>query len=346
MLNLTSAQIASAKSGDMDAASEILAELKPRIAYVARDAATVAGHLDHSLVNDYVSEANLAVLLALPKFQGETVGELSRYVDLYIKEAVDISRRDEVERGLVYDLPNHTRHTYERALAKAGGDADKAEQLAQSSDEFGPRALAASTASLARAASQRVEYLDAPAGRGEGSSVTLADTLTEDNAAVVRPHRTVDQNRTHQILEEMRAASPRQAEVLEYAAGLNGKTVASGMEHKRTKQGDRWTLRDATGVAEVLGASVQTVRTSWNNAKKGFAARWVSAYGVRSDSRERQPITEKGVALMAAIEVNDTHVFVKSHGRHVEFKHINDEFDVVCTWTTRSRAVELGILAG
>lgn len=340
MLNLTSAQIAAAKAGDPVATESVLSELAPRIAYVARDAATVNGHLDSSLVDDYMQDASVAAWEALSKFEGSTVGQLSKYLDRYIGEAVADARRAEVTKGVNYDVSGFARHTYERALSKAGGDANMAEELAQSKEEFGSNALSAENARKAREANTRIEYLDAPAGEDGG---TLMDNLVNTPAPSSMSEYATDRQRTHSVLEELRAKSPGYVSVMEHAAGLNGKR-AFGMEHRRNGKGSRWVLRDAEGVAEELGCSVPSARNNWKRGITAFDKRWSELYGARSDSRERQPITEKGVALISAVKADDTHVFVKGHGRYVEFKHINENFNVVCTWTTRSRAVEVGLL--
>lgn len=338
MLAITAEQIADAVAGDINAAGEIVKELTPRIYWVARDAATVNGHLDEHMAEDFASEAKVAVLLCLRKFTGCTVGALSKFADRHISDAIAQARRSESVKGVVYDVSDHARRTFERAVSAACGDLEAAEALAQSAAHFGKNALSAEMAHRARLAAFPVQSLDAPQGDG----LTLSETLAGQEAKPSRRPRTQYEERAHEILASL---SPLCADILRHAAGIDG-AQEFGMIYKRRANGEgNWTIKDAEGMAEELGTTVASVRSNWNAAKQSFSKKWLSAYGPRPDGRPSRTLTAKGAALVAAIEENDQHVFVKHHGRYVEFKHINAELDVVCTWTAKSRAVELGLLA-
>ncbi|MFC4494031.1 hypothetical protein ACFPA8_07785 [Streptomyces ovatisporus] len=344
MLNITEAQIADAVAGDIEAAGEIVKELTPRIYYVARDAASVNGHLDESQADDYASEAKVAVLLCFSKFTGSTAGAFSKFADKHISDAIAQARRVEANKGVVYDLSDGVIRTWERAVRQAGGDVFAAEELSQSEDLFGSNRLSAETAWRARIAAQPVVSLDAPQESGR----TLSEELSDSAERNTPKPRTQDQQRVHDLLNNMR--SQQRADVLRRAAGIDGnRNFGTEYRRRRNRKGEdtsTWVLKDPAAIAEDMGTTAQVVKSAWNEGKKTFANQWVAAYGVRKDERKSRELTAKGVALLAAIEENDQHVFVKHHGCYVEFKHINEELDIVCTWTSKSRAVELGLLAG
>ncbi|MFE9335304.1 hypothetical protein [Streptomyces sp. NPDC007063] len=338
MLDLTSEQIAAAVSGDSDAVAAVIRELTPRIYYVANEAATVNGHRDAHIADDYASEAVIAVLRALPAFRGDTAGELSKRVDPAIWQAISTARQRERTGGVVYDVNDDNRSVYERALGKCGGDADAAERLCQDVEVYGARhALSPDRAARARAEAEH-DALSIDSDRSRELSLLEA---TDERLAGMSA--ATDRHRTRVALDELSERSPSQALVLRHAVGVGG-VESFGIEYKRTVKREGWQIKDAAGLAEYIGASHKSIGAWWSRGCKAFAKIFVDRFGSRDDARDTSGVTPKGRALVEAVNNSPESVWVRAHGPHVEFVHLNDEGHRVSTWTTRTRAISLGLL--
>lgn len=173
MLDLTDAQIAAAKSNDIDAVTAVIKATEDRVTWLAREHATSGGRTDADLAEDLAQVGRIAVWQAIERFEGASVAQFAAYVDSTVRNTMANARKEQTRAG----VSRQTAATFETALTMAGGDPYEAERLVTTDVFPADRRMAKDRAYAARLAWQGVEYLDAPIG-GEGDeTITLGETL-------------------------------------------------------------------------------------------------------------------------------------------------------------------------
>jgi RNA polymerase sigma factor (sigma-70 family) len=215
MINITVEQIRAAADNDLNAITEVLAELEPRIGQLAYKHSTNA-----DMAEDMAQIGRIRAWKCLETFQGSTVGEFFAYVDKYVSGDMSAHRRTETRQG----VSPSTASRFERCLSECGGDPYAAEREATRTDGvLGREALSQDMANAARLSWQGSAYLDAPA-TADGISLgdLLADTLGVpvdllEAADIDRERRRVIRDQVHATLARM---GRQQAFVLRATYGI------------------------------------------------------------------------------------------------------------------------------
>ncbi|MGI5347016.1 hypothetical protein ACQEU8_02335 [Streptomyces sp. CA-250714] len=127
MFDVTLEQIQAAQANDLGAISEIIAATEDRITYLARQAASTNGHLDHALAEDYAQDGRMAMWQAIGSYSGEAaVGQFIAYLDRSLKAEILTRRRDFKNEG----VHHMTAWRFACAVREAGGQLDEAERIA------------------------------------------------------------------------------------------------------------------------------------------------------------------------------------------------------------------------
>lgn len=347
MIDLSAEQIAAAVRNDRIAVQGVLSALAPTIEHHARDAATVNGCTDSTLVSDYAQEANIAVMLSLPGFEGSATGALVKYLTHYIVDAISKARRVEAAKGGTYDISDQSMRTFERALTKANGDSEKAVELAQSPEVFGHRALSPDTAHRASVARMPIASLDET---DENGGSVVESLIIDKPKTSMTPQR---RETIRRVRETVKGLSAKQADVVRLAVGM-GNSYQYGVSLKRTRKGTSYMLDDASGMAAELGTTRSNVSTTWRQAQDAFEKSWTKSYGPFVHASAIQfhgtagRLSEEEATVVADVEANEEGVRLNFDFRanSVEVIVVNDEGDAVTTWLSIPRAISLGIITG
>ncbi|WP_185843868.1 sigma-70 family RNA polymerase sigma factor [Streptomyces sp. WAC 05379] len=137
----------------------------------ARRVATGGAHLEDELLQ----VARIAAWEALGRYDDTHGARLETFLWATVEARLQGAVLDEVTSGTA---DHHAVSTYGRMLARADGDASKAERLCQTEPEPGHR-LSAERAHAARLAWSGMARLDAPVAHGEPGGATLGERLAE-----------------------------------------------------------------------------------------------------------------------------------------------------------------------
>lgn len=175
MINLTMDQIRAAQAGDAAATEDVVREIEPRIAQLARRYATnQSGTRDWGAIEDFEQMGHLSLLESLGRFKGSTVAEFFKFVDTTVAYELTGERRRNQRPGVGKD----TSWAFEKAIKAAGGDPYLAEKLSQSRDLLGKRRLSSAMAYAARISWQGFEYIEG--SDEDGEDVSLFDIKADE----------------------------------------------------------------------------------------------------------------------------------------------------------------------
>ncbi|UFQ15493.1 MULTISPECIES: hypothetical protein [Streptomyces] len=222
MTQLTHAQIADAKSNDLDAVSSVIRETEELVNARARRLATTSGHTDTDLVEDLAQVGRIAVWEAIGEFAGDDPAQFMAHMDRSLTRAMADARREATRPGVSV----YTAKRFEQALCMAAGDPYDAEKIA-ASEEMGAEKLSPELAYAARLSWLGIDSLDRPFnGARHGESFTLGDVIAQemgvpadlvDSADIASHRRRVIREQVHRALGLL---SDRQRHVLKGDHGI------------------------------------------------------------------------------------------------------------------------------
>ncbi|MEW2302598.1 sigma factor [Streptomyces sp. NPDC006655] len=232
MIDLTVEQIRAAAANDLQAVTEVLAALEPRIGQLANKYAANGGVRNHDLAEDLEQEGRVAVWQCIARFEGDSVAQFFTYIDRTLRGVMDDKRRCETRPGVSED----TARRFERCLTVCAGDPYEAEREAQRVDGcLGRERLSREMAYAARLSWQGLRYLDAPIPAGPNmlgdpseQTRTLVEVVADkyvgipddlaDSADIERGHRKAIKEAVHATLNRM---GRQQAFVLKATYGID-----------------------------------------------------------------------------------------------------------------------------
>lgn len=222
MTQLTHAQIADAKSNDLNAVSSVIQETEDLVKARARRFATTSGHTDTDLVEDLAQVGRIAVWEAISEFAGDDPAQFMAHIDRSITRAMADTRREATRPGVSV----YTAKRFEAALCQAAGDPYEAEKIA-ASEERGSDKLTPDLARAARLSWLGLDSLDRPFnGARHGDNYTLGDAIAQemgvpadlvDSADIASHRRRVIRDQVHRSLGLL---SDRQRHVLKADHGI------------------------------------------------------------------------------------------------------------------------------
>jgi RNA polymerase sigma factor (sigma-70 family) len=232
MIDLTVEQIRAAAENDLNAITDVLAAIEPRVGQLANKYATNGGVRNHDLADELEQEGRVAVWQCIGRFQGDSVAQFFTYIDRTLKGVMDDKRRSETRQGVSED----TARRFERCLTVCAGDPYEAEREATRADGcLGRERMTKDMAYAARLAWQGVKYLDAPApnapsflGDPTQQIRTLGELIADkyvgvpedlaDASDIARGHRKAIKEAVHATLNRM---GRQQAFVLKATYGID-----------------------------------------------------------------------------------------------------------------------------
>jgi RNA polymerase sigma factor (sigma-70 family) len=262
MIDLTIEQIRAAADNDLNAITDVLAALEPRIGQLATKHATNGGTRNADMAEDMAQIGRIRAWKCLETFQGATVGEFFAYVDKYVSGDMGAHRREETRQG----VSESTASRFERCLAETGGDPYAAEREASRVDGMlGRERLTKEMAHIARLAWQGVARLNAPVSTMDDSvslGDLLADTLGMPEDLIEAAD--IDRERRHAVRDAVHATLARmgsqQAFLLRATYGIE---PVPHMEHD-------------SEIAEALGIAASRVTVIRWKAKDRFRALYLA----------------------------------------------------------------------
>ncbi|MEU6633835.1 sigma factor [Streptomyces parvus] len=260
---LTPATIAAAQSNDMNAITEVIRDMEPRMQQLA-------GRIGSpSMRDDLMQEGRMALWSAVSRFTGDTVDSFYAFMYRTVQGVMQEAARTERNGGAT-GADRDAMKLFSAYVKEHGADElDLIERLVQTDPEPGKR-LSATRAHAARLAWEGAVSLDMPNSE-EGAS--LADMLetdygvpedlitAEDRNADAKTHKI---NLVRAVIETMGA---KQARVLRAKWGIVDAELGSGSDADEI-------------LAAELGCDTRAVRFSRSAAHPAFAKRYGKITGL------------------------------------------------------------------
>jgi len=318
------AQIRSAQS-DMsgDAANDLIRDLEPLL---AEHAARAAGRMPRGNFSFYLDEfkqvARIQAWECLARFEGETTEEFARYVSASVANAL----RDAVSAEKFGDkgVGRVAMHFFAKAVERADGDLDRAEQIVQTEMESG-RGFSAERAKAARAAWQGTESLDyMPAGGqtwgdiltateddvsvDEGAAPTFTDRLIRFAADVLEGHTVLptDEKGRHAVLGALAAARLGSVTVKDVDVLSEAVRVPADATERRTVT-EAFAILAAATQAGHLSLSQAGDYSATSEKGNGVGARMVKRHGLVREVLAKLAKSQR-IPMEMLYGFTDTHV--------------------------------------